>query len=213
MVLCNSPDIFQEKMSDVFVVLDTVRVYIDDLLHVTKVSWREHITVFKEMLILLQKAGLKVNAVKLCFRPHKFEYLGYHITCDGVIPIPKKVEAIQALTVPKTRKKLRQFIGTIKLYHDMWQNRSEILASLTALTSKNVKNEWRDKHQKCFDAIKRAIGHEVFLAYPNFNAPFEIHTNASKLQIGAVISQKGKPITFYSQNMNSAQQNCTTTDK
>ena len=57
------------------------------------------------------------------------------------------------------------------------------------------------------------IGYEVLLAYPYFNAPFEIHTGASKLQIGAVISQKGKPIVFYSQNMNSAQQNYTKTDK
>ena len=51
------------------------------------------------------------------------------------------------------------------------------------------------------------------LAYQEFNAPLEIHTDASKLQIGAVVSQKGKPIAFYSQNMNSAQQNYTTTDK
>ena len=49
--------------------------------------------------------------------------------------------------------------------------------------------------------------------YPDFNAPFEIHTDASKLQLGAVISQKGKPIAFYSINMNSAQQNYTTTEK
>ena len=49
--------------------------------------------------------------------------------------------------------------------------------------------------------------------YPDFNAPFEIHTDASKLQLGAVISQKGKPISFYSRNMNSAQQNYTTTEK
>ena len=34
-----------------------------------------------------------------------------------------------------------------------------------------------------------------------------------KVQIGAVISQKGKPIAFYLQNMNSAQQNYTTTEK
>ena len=54
------------------------------------------------------------------------------------MPIPKKVEAIQALAVPKTRKQLRQFIGMINFYCDMWQKRSELLAPLTELTSKNV---------------------------------------------------------------------------
>ena len=95
----------------------------------------------------------------------------------------------------------------------MWQKRSELLAPLTALTFKNVKYYWNDKHQKCFEAIKRVIGREVLLGYPDFNAPFEIHTDASKLEIGAVISQKYKPIAFYSRKMNSAQQNYTTTDK
>ena len=36
MGLCNSTDIFQENMSEIFVGLDTVRVYIDSLLHVKK---------------------------------------------------------------------------------------------------------------------------------------------------------------------------------
>ena len=62
MGLCNSPDIFQENMSELFVSLDTLRVYIDDLLHVTKGSWTEHITVLKEMFTRLQKDGIKVNA-------------------------------------------------------------------------------------------------------------------------------------------------------
>ena len=57
------------------------------------------------------------------------------------------------------------------------------------------------------------IGRELLLAHLDFNAPFEIHTDASKLQIGAVISQKGKPIAFYSQKMNRAKQNYTTTKK
>ena len=70
----------------------------------------------------------------------------------------------------------------------MWQKRSELLAPLTALTSKNVKYDWKDEHQKCFDAIKCVIGHEVLLAYPDFNSPLEIHNDASKLQIGAVVS-------------------------
>ena len=79
------------------------------------------------------------------------------------MPIPKKVKAIQALAVPKTRKQLRQFIGMIKFYRDMWQKHSELFAPLTALTSKNVKYDWKDEHQKCFDAIKCVIGREVLL--------------------------------------------------
>ena len=65
----------------------------------------------------------------------------------------------------------------------------------------------RDKHQKCFDATKCMIRREVLKVYPDFNAPFEIHTDAFKLQLGAVISQKGNPIVFYSRKINSAQQN------
>ena len=86
MGLCNSPDIFQEKMSEIFVGLDTVRVNIDYLFHVTKVSWTEHLTVLEEMLTRLQKAELKVNASKSCFGAHKFDYLGYHVTRDKVMP-------------------------------------------------------------------------------------------------------------------------------
>ena len=88
MGLCNSPNISQEKMSELFVGLDTVRVYINDLFHVTKGSWAEHLTVLKYMFTRLQKAGIKVNARKSCFSAHKFNYLGYHATRDGVMSIP-----------------------------------------------------------------------------------------------------------------------------
>ena len=136
MGLRNIPNIFQEKMSELFIGLDTVRVYIDDLLHVTKGSWTEHISILEDMFNRLQKAGLMVNASKSCFGAHKLDYLVYHVTRDGVMPIPKKVVAIQALAVPKTRKQLFQFIGMINFYRDMWQKRSKLLAPLTFLTSK-----------------------------------------------------------------------------
>ena len=95
MGMCKIPDIFQEKMSELFFGLDTVRVYIDELLHVTKGSWTEHISILEEMFIRLQKAGLKANSSKSCFGAHKFDYLGYHVTREGVMPIPKKVDAIK----------------------------------------------------------------------------------------------------------------------
>ena len=72
------------------------------------------------MFTRLHKTGIKVNASQSYFGAHKFDYLGYHVTRNGIVPIPKKVDAIQALTVPKSCKQLRQFIGMINFYRDMW---------------------------------------------------------------------------------------------
>ena len=111
-----------------------------------------------------------------------------------------KVDAIRNMTVPTTRKMLCRFIGMINYYQDMWKQRSGLLAPLTELTSHKVPWKWESRHQKAFDAVKRAILRETILAYPNFSSPFDIHTEASDLQIGAVISQNHKPIAFYSKN-------------
>jgi hypothetical protein len=213
MGLCNSPDIFQEKMNDPLDGLDTVGVHIDDILHVTKESWEDHLEGLEEVFCRLRQAGLKVNAKKSNFGAHEMEHLGYNITRTGVQPITKKVQAIQAIKAPKTREQLRGFIGMINFHRDVWKNRSSLLAPLTALTSKNAPCKWTDEHQKSFDAIKRVIRREVLLAYPELNAPFQMHTDACKTQIGAVASQNGKPIAFCSRKMSSAQQNHTVTKK
>jgi hypothetical protein len=118
-------------MNDLLDGLETVRVYIDDILHVTKGSWEDHLEGLEEVFRRLQEAGLKVNAKKSNFGAHEMEYLGYNITRTGIQPIAKKVQAIQAIKTPKTRKQLRGFIGMINFYRDMWRNR----ASLTTWAS------------------------------------------------------------------------------
>ena len=57
------------------------------------------------------------------------------------------------------------------------------------------------------------IAKETLLAYPNFSKPFHIHTDASDVQLGACISQDGKPIAFYSRKLNPAQTKYTTTEQ
>jgi RNase H-like domain found in reverse transcriptase len=44
--------------------------------------------------------------------------------------------------------------------------------------------------------MKRLIAKETLLTYLNFNKTFEIHTDASKVQLGACISQEGQPVAF-----------------
>ena len=61
--------------------------------------------------------------------------------------------------------------------------------------------------------MKRILAREVILAFPDFNKPFEIYTDASDTQLAAVITQDGKPIAFYSKKLNLAQTRYTTTEK
>jgi transposase InsO family protein len=213
MGLCNSPDIFQEKMSDLMLGLEFVRAYIDDLLAITTGNFDDHLEKLELVFQRLLKAGLKVNAKKSFFARGELEYLGYWITREGIQPLPKKVEAIQNIAEPTNKKALRSFIGLINYYRDMWVRRSHVLAPLARLTSKAVKWSWGDAERAAFNTMKKIISKEVLLAYPDFTKPFVIHTDASHTQLGAVISQDNKPIAFYSRKLNPAQTRYTTTER
>ena len=60
--------------------------------------------------------------------------------------------------------------------------------------------------------LKKIVSRETLLTYPNFNEIFEIQTDASQTQLGVVISQKGKPISFYSRKLDPSHNRYTTTE-
>ena len=91
------------------------------------------------------------------------------------------MEVIQNIQPPNMRKQLHHFIGLINYYQDMWWHHSEMLAPLMQLTSTNVPFKWTKIEQNAFEAMKRIISWDVYLAYPDFNQYFDINTDASKI--------------------------------
>jgi hypothetical protein len=144
MGLCNSPDIFQEKMMGTLMQdLEYVRAYIlDNLLIIAKGTFKDHIDKLEVVFSKLKQAGLKVNAKKSFFMKSKLEYLRYWISKSCMSPTTKKVNAIANIATPTTKKELRHFIGMVNNYRDMWIRRSHFLAPLAALTSKTAKWQW-----------------------------------------------------------------------
>ena len=104
--MSGSPDIFQEKMSDLMQTLEYVQTYIDDLLIITSGTYDNHIDKLQVVLRGLQKVGLRINAAKSNFFQHKIEYLGYILTQEGIHPQLEKVQAILALREPTSVKEL-----------------------------------------------------------------------------------------------------------
>jgi RNase H-like domain found in reverse transcriptase len=124
------------------------------------------------------------------------------------------VEAIARIAPPKNKRELRWFIGIVNYYGDMWIRRSHVLAPLAKLTSKDAQWVWSDLENRSFQKMKAiVIAKETLLAYPDFNKQFEIHTDASHTQLGAVVSQDKCSIAFYSRKLNPAQTRYTTTER
>jgi RNase H-like domain found in reverse transcriptase len=84
--------------------------------------------------------------------------------------------------------------------------------SLTELTGKKP-FVWEDKHQQAFEQMKALIATDALLAYPNHNKPFDIKTDTSDYQLGAVIKWDSRPVAYSIRKLNSAQKNYTTIKK
>ncbi len=106
MSIAGSPDIFQEKMSELMKILEYVRAFLDDLLCISKLSLEDHLEKLEEVLRQICNAGLKVNAAKLTFCALEIEYLGYVLTRDGIKPQSNKVQAILVIKPPTGVKQL-----------------------------------------------------------------------------------------------------------
>ncbi len=63
-----------------------------------------------------------------------------------------------------------------------------------------------------FYDIKATIAKDVVLAYPDFSKTFEIYTDASTMQLGAIITQDNRPIAFFSQKLSVAQSKYSVTE-
>ncbi len=218
MVMSGSADIFQAELMDLMEAIEYAWAYIDALLCINRGTLEDPLDKLEEVLKRLRDAGLKVNAAESFFCTHEIEYLGYMLTRGGINPQIKKVQAILVIKPPNNVKELRHFLGMEQYYRDMWAKHSEMLAPLSDLvgecgeTKTTCKNkvkkktwQWDSIHQEAFDNVKKTIAKEVVLAYQGFTYTFDIYTDVSTKQLGAVITQDNRPIAFFSWKLSGAQ--------
>jgi hypothetical protein len=107
------------------------------------------------------------------------------------------VQAILVIKLPTGVRELRHFLGMVQYYRDLWARRSNMLAPLTSLVrecsqtkstkakgTKKVPWHWDEVHQ--INHVKATNVKDVVLAYPDQSKVFEIYTDASSKQLGAV---------------------------
>lgn len=116
-----------------------------------------------------------------------------HISRERWCPSKKKVETSLQRKAPTPRKQVRRFLGMLHYY----------VVTIITPTGSIVINDnnqrkwkWAPSYQGSFDQMTGVIAKGRLVMSQKFTKECEIHTDASKLQCGACISQEGKPPHF-----------------
>eukprot|EP00957_Ditylum_brightwellii_P066957 5082371-Ditylum_brightwellii.AAC.1 len=88
----------------------------------------------------MREYGMQINPTKSAWTKDQLEYFGFTISREGIKPQHKKIDAILKTAAPTNQKQVRQFLGMVNYYKDMWSKQAHILALFPALTGNKKKN-------------------------------------------------------------------------
>ena len=153
-------------------------------------TFNEHIEHLRDVFVKLRDAGLKLHPQKCSFAQREINYLGHKVSNEGIAPDKSKIDAITQYPVPRKLKDLRAFLGLSGYYRKFVQNYAKIAAPLYALTKKNFEFVWSKECDSAFEHLKSALTSPPILAYPDYDRPFRVYTDASSFALGAVLCQE-----------------------
>ncbi|KAI0520337.1 hypothetical protein KFK09_007809 [Dendrobium nobile] len=199
--LCNAPSTFMSMMAELLkpYMGKFCIVYFDDIL-VYSTDWQQHLHHLRSLFEVLKQQKLFINLPKCEFATSKVSFLGFLVSAEGIQMDSNKVSAILDWPTPSSFFEIRSFHGLANFYRKFIRHFSLLMAPITeCLKSKEF--HWGTEQQISFDSVKKAISSAPILSLPNFDKLFVVDTDASSIGVGAVLSQEGKPIAFFSEKL------------
>ena len=112
---------------------------------------------------------MKMN--KCVFAAKDCVYLSFRIGQGGIRPEDSRIQAILAITQPKTKKDFRAFLGMTGYYRRFVQDYATITEPLTELLKKNSPEQvqWDDKAEQAFQNLKALLVSSPLVQNPDFS--------------------------------------------
>ena len=119
------------------------------------------------------------------------------------------------MPTPINTSAVKRFLGLCGYFRDFIPCMSTRTQALQSLLKKGVSFQWTKETAREFQDLKQAVtGPDVMLFHTDWNTPFELHVDASKLGCGAMLAQEKdgvlRPVRFVSQAFTPAESRWTT---
>ena len=170
--------------------------YLDDITVFSK-SFDEHVEHVRQVLQRLKMHGVKLKPSKCKLFHREVSFLGRVISKSGYRIDPKATEAVTKLkgSTPMTVGEVRKLVGLLGVYRRHVKDFAKIAKPIyELLDGKNHKVKspptngqlpskhpikWTEEHGAAMNRLIECITSPPILAYPDYNAPFIVHTDAS----------------------------------
>ena len=219
--LVNAPATFSRLMREVTKDLKNTYCYLDDLLVATE-TWKEHLEALEALLCALRHHGLKAKPSKCELGLTELSYLGHMVGSGHYNPLPDRVQAISEMALPKNKKQLRSFLGSVGYYDQFVPHYAALRAPLDRLLRKTEPDiiQWNPQTIEAFEVLRQVLTKEPVLQLPDGELPFTLQTDASETGLGAALLQPCKrdprklaPVAFASRTLKGAERNYSTIEK
>lgn len=224
--LCNAPATFQRLMERCMgdLNLKDCLIYLDDIIIFSK-DIDSHIERLDAVFQRLSDNNLKIKPSKCQFFKDQITYLGHVVSKDGIQTDPEKTNVVKDWPTPKSVKEVRKFLGFVGYFRRFVKGFATIARPLNNLlighplkADKQAKRKakrqpfiWGNEQEESFQQLKQKLINPPILAYADYSQPFKLHTDASKIGLGAVLYQKqdGKDrvIAYASRSLKPAEKN------
>ena len=213
--LCGLPNFFSRLMTihfDPLIRKKQAITYIEDT-NMQSQTRSEMFTIVNENHTFLRKAGLKAAPDKTLFFLKKVKILRNVFSPDGIQPIAKRVDTLQNLKSPQSKRDVMKVLGCLGFYSCYIKNQHVDSQPFYDLIKDSTPFHWTEEHETLFNSIKDRIHKDTVLAVPSFDYTFHIHVD-SNVGTGCVLIQQfpeGKIIiSFNSRVFDKAEQKMST---
>ena len=213
--LINAPGVFQRFIQSALEGMnnDFCIPYMDNVI-ICSNSFEDHINNLRKVLQRLREKGVKLKARKCKLFKHEVSYLGKYCIPEEYRIDPSNVKAVQELknSVRKQVGDIQKLLGLLSYYRRYipdFARRAKPLFELLQCHDKDLNEHkgkepkgksqnhvssgkpilWDQEHQTTLEDLIDCLTSPPILAYPQFDQPYVLHTDASKDGLGAILYQ------------------------
>jgi len=218
----NAPASFQRALDIILSGLrwQTGLVYLEDVVLFSR-TVEDHIRHLREVLLLLEKAGVSLKPSKCHLFQQEVESLGHVVRPGQLLVNQKNIKSLAQALPPRNQTDLKSFLGMCNVYRRFIKDYAHIAKPLTKLTSKKLPHVLPslDAAQlAAFEYLKERSTSTSILALPRSESLFILDTDACAVQVGCALLQQQPdksilPVGYYSRGLTPAEKNYSTTDR